>query len=262
MGFNKSLRLDFESVANFWVLQLQGRAMMEPYGWYDERSRKSGEVRAMNFMNLSPRDFYGNVMNVIFYLNPEKIDQFMVYVNVLRRVRRLSGTDLQDRAVGQDAILDDYEGFNRKFSAKRYPWKFELIDEREYLVPAMDQDGSTYYSKNGFELRGIKFERRPVYVVKLTQTDPNYIYRYTILYIDQETFLYHHIENYDRNGRLYRTVTNIWSDLVEMGMHTMWQGVLRDYIDLHSTIAWNYSFPATWVTREHVNLQSLIKGVK
>jgi hypothetical protein len=262
MGFNKDLKIDFDSLANLWALKLQGRVMMEPYGWYDKRARKLGETRAINFMNLAPRDFYGNVLNSIFYLDPDKFDQYQAYINVLRRIRKLSGTDLQDRAVGQDTILDDFEGFNRKFSSKRYPWKFELIDEREYLVPAMDQDGSTYYSKKGLEIRNIKFERRPIYVVKLTQTDPNYIYSKTILYIDQETFLYHHIENYDQKARLYRTATTVWSDFVEMGMHTLWQGVLRDYVEFHSNLSWNFLFPATWVTREHVNLQSLIKGVK
>ena len=262
VGFNKDLGMDFDSSANAWLLRLQGRVTMEPYGWYDERAKKLGEVRTFNFMNIAPRDYYGNVLNSISYLDPNKSDQFVVYVNVLRRTRKLSGTDLQDRAVGQDIILDDYEGFNRKFSPKRYPWKFELIDEREYIVPACDQDGATYFSKKGFELRNIKFERRPVYVVKLTQTDPNYIYSSTILYIDQETFLYHHIENYDRKGRLYRTATSTWSDRVEMGMHPMWQGILRDYIDLHSNLSFVYSFPAAWINREHVNLQSLIKGVK
>lgn len=262
MGFNKDLKVDFDSLANFWFLKLQGRVMMEPYGWYDERARKSGETQAMNFMNLAPRDFYGNILNSISYMDADKFDQYQAYINVLRRIRKLSGTDLQDQAVGQDTILDDFEGFNRKFSSKRYPWKFELIDEREYLIPAMDQDGSTYYSRKGLEFRNVKFERRPIYVVRLTQTDPNYIYGKTILYIDQETFLYYHIENYDRKGRLYRTATTVWSDFVEMRMHTIWQGVLRDYLEFHSNLSWNFLFPATWVTREHVNLQSLIKGVK
>lgn len=262
VGFNKDLKMDFDSSSSAWMLRLHGRVMIEPYGWYDERARKLGEIRILNFMNVTPRDFYGNVMNSISYLDPHKIDQLTAYVNVLRRTRKLSGTDLQDRAVGQDIILDDSEGFNRKFSPKRYPWKFELIDEREYLVPVCDQDGSTYFTKKGLEFRNIKFERRPVYVVKLTQTDPNYIYSSTILYIDQETFLYHHIENFDQKGRLYRTVTNIWSNFPEMGMLTMWQGVLRDYIDLHSNLSFVYSFPAVWINREHVNLQSLIKGVK
>ena len=262
MGFNKDLKIDFDSLAIIWALKLQGRVMMAPNGWYDERARKSGEVLAINFMNLAPRDFYGNVLNSISYLDPDRFDQMVAYVNVLRRTRKLSGTDLQDQAVGQDIILDDFEGFDRKFSQKRYRYEFELIDEREYLVPAMDQDGSGYFSRKGFEYRNIRFERRPIYVIKLTQTDPNYIYGSTILYIDQETFLYHHVENYDQRGRLYRTVTAVWSDFLEMGMHTIWQGVLRDYLDTHSNLSWNFEFPATWVTREHVDLQSLIKAVK
>ena len=262
MGANKNLTIDFDSLANSYALRLQGRTMMTPYGWFDERARKLGETRTFNFVNLAPRDQYGNVVNVVSYADLDKLDQMMVYVNVLRRVRKLTGTDTQDQAVGQDIIFDDYEGFNRKFSPKRYTWKFELIDEREFLTPAYDQDGSTYYARKGLEIRNIKFERRPKYVVKLTQTDPNYVYSYSILYIDKETFIYDHIQNYDQKGRLYRTVDSTWSDIPEMGMHTLFQGSLRDHLDMHSNITWNMSFPATWINREHVNLQSMIKGVK
>jgi hypothetical protein len=261
-GFKKDLKIDFDSSAKFWLLRLHGRVLLEPYGWYDERARKLEEAKTFNFMNLAPRDLYGNVINFVFYLDPDKIDQLMMYVNVLRRIRKLSGTDVQDQAVGQEITFDDFEGFNRKFSPKRYPWKFELIDEREYLVPACDQDGSIYLSKKGLEYRNIKFERRPIFVVKLTQTDPNYIYGHTILYIDQETFLYHHIENYDQKKRLYRTVASFWSHFEDMGMFTLWQGVLRDYLDLRSDLSLNLVFPAIWINRDHVNLQSLIKGVK
>jgi hypothetical protein len=261
-GFKKDLKIDFDSSAQVWFLRLHGRVLMEPYGWYDERAWKLEEAKTFNFMNLSPRDLYGNVINSVAYLDPNKIDQLMMYVNVLRRIRKLSGTDVQDQAVGQEITFDDFEGFNRKFSPKRYPWKFELIEEREYLVPACDQDGSIYLSKKGLEYRNIKFERRPIFVIKLTQTDPNYIYSHTILYIDQETFLYHHIENYDQKKRLYRTVTSLWSYFEDMGMFTLWQGVLRDYLDLRSDLSLNFGFPAIWINREHVNLQSLIKGVK
>ena len=115
MGFKKNLKNDFDSLANFWFLKLQGRVMTEPYGWYDERARKSGEIRALTFMNLAPRDFYGNILNSLCYMDADKFDQYQAYINVLRRIRKLSGTDLQDQAVGQDTILDDFEGFIESF---------------------------------------------------------------------------------------------------------------------------------------------------
>ena len=56
------------------------------------------------------------------------------------------------------------------------------------------------------EWRNIEFERRPVYVVQLTQQDPNYVYSKRIMYIDKETFYLFYVENYDQKKRLYRSL--------------------------------------------------------
>ena len=113
------------------------------------------------------------------------------------------------------------------------------------------------------EFRNMKFERRPMYVVKLTQMDPNYVYGYRIFYIDKETFMYHYVENYDQKGRLYRTIDGVYGFFPEMGAYS-WAGALllmKDHIDLHSGVQQPYQLPAFW-TRRDVSLRGLVKKGK
>ncbi len=130
-------------------------------------------------------------------------------------------------------------------------------------MPAPTLDGAEYIKKEGLEFKNMKFERRPLYVIKLTQQDPNYVYSYRIFYIDKETFNFFHIENYDQKGRLYRTWDGNYSFFDEMGMFS-WAGMLnsmRDHIDLHSGVQQPYQLPAFW-TRKDVSLRGLVKKAK
>jgi hypothetical protein len=109
----------------------------------------------------------------------------------------------------------------------------------------------------------MKFERRPVYVVKLTQQDPNYVYGHRIFLIDMETFNFYQNEYYDQKGRLYRSWSGNYGWHPEMGMFS-WCGLInlmRDHIDLHSGVQQPYQLPAFW-TRDDVNLKGLVKRGK
>jgi hypothetical protein len=258
-GFNKNLVADFEGLYDFYSVKLHARVYQEPYGWLDERAEKNGEQRCYYFGMLAPRDIYGNVVSIMNYLDPNKFDLFFLYVNSLRRLRRLSATDAQDAAVGQDVIYEDFEGFNQQLTPKRYPYKYKVIAEREYIIPFVPPDGSSYYTNKG-EIKNVNFERRPVYVIELQQQDPNFIYSRRIMYIDMETFMMHLIENYDKKGRLYRTCENIsyfYEDLGVMGseIHTQ-----RDYLDLHSIASRTFIYPAAWAGREQISLRGLARG--
>jgi len=164
-GFNSKLAEDFDTNAIAWRLKLNARATIPPYGWYDERAQKRGEQSTYLFQQLSPRDMYGNVINSTKFVGINDYDQFLVYIAMMRRIRKLSGTDTQDIAAGSDTIYEDYEGFSQKLSPTRFPYKYEVLAEREYLVPSYSLDGSEYIRKEGLELGNVKFERRPCYVV-------------------------------------------------------------------------------------------------
>jgi len=262
-GFTKDLKKDFDGTYDVSHVRLAGRCLMPPYGWYDERAKKRGEFKTFVMGFLSPRDVTGTAQGALAYLDADKMDQNMIYIPSLRRIRKMSATDTQDPIMGQDLIYDDNEGFQQKLSPTRYPYTYKLREEREFLVPASSLDGSEYISSKGLEFRNIKFERRPIYVLELNQQDPNYVYSKRIFYIDKETLFYYCIENYDRNGRLYRSFEQQAGFFPEMGA-LGWTGVLivfKDYIDLHSGVQQPYQIPAFWL-RQDVSLRGLVKKGK
>lgn len=261
-GYTKGLALDYDGKAELPQLRLHGRVMLEPYGYYDERARAKQEKYGLSLFHQAPRDLYGTAITMIRYLNPDEFDQVMIYIPGMRRIRKMSATDCQDAVGGQDVIYDDDYGISQAYGPKRYPYKMEILAEREYLVPAPQWDGSLYVSSKGLEYRNIEFERRPLYVMKLTQLDKNYIYSSRIAYIDKETFLLYDIENYDAKGRFYRQSENRPGFIPEMGMFTSLGVMYRDYIDLHSTLIQQYTYPAVWMDRSYFDIRSLVGKIK
>ena len=205
---------------------------------------------------------YGNIINSTKFVGLNDFDQFLLYIAMLRRVRKLSGTDTQDIAAGQDCIYEDAEGFSQKLSPERFPYKYEVIAEREYLVPTYSEEGAEYCTKKGVEIGNIRFERRPCYVVQLTQLANNFIYGKRILYIDAETFIWHRIENYDQKGRLYRDMDLIAGFFPEMGNFDFFFAMARDHLDFHGTLAFEYSVPATWLSRDDVSMRTIVQKGK
>ncbi|MBT8339158.1 MAG: DUF1329 domain-containing protein [Desulfatitalea sp.] len=261
-GFSGSLREDFVAIADFWKLKLKGR-VMDPPGWFDKRAQLQGESDGYSFRYYSPRDLFGNVIGYVKYLNPDKFDQAMLYVATLRRVRLMSATDVQDSVGGADAIYLDDDVCTQKLSTKVFPSKMELIAERELLLPN-NHDGSAYVTSpaKGVEYHNLEWERRPVYVLKMTILDKNFVYGHRIIYIDRETFFLRLVENYDRKGRLYRTNELVLTFVPEMGMATWGDSFSQDHLDFHTSIAHNFIVPVPWLSRDKVSLEYLYKTGK
>jgi hypothetical protein len=260
VGARKDLSIDYNGALTNRHIKYAGRLALEPYGWLDERAKQRGEYRQFIMNFIAPRDNAGTAMSALYYLDPNKADLLMVYVPQLRRIRMMTSSDSQDPIQGQDMIYDDNDGFLQKLSPTRFPYKYEVLEEREYLVYCYT-DGSVTIGKKGLELKNVKLERRPMYVVRLTQLDPNYVYSKRIFYIDKETFLYVHIENYDQKGRLYRTVDYPYGWHPEMGVLSLAGAVsiCKDWIDTHSTIMVSHQVPAFW-KRKDVGLDGYIQA--
>ena len=224
-----------------------GRSFMEPHGYVDEIAEKKLEKSCTLLNYLEPRDSAGTMVYLKVYLDPNTPDLNMVYIPSMRRIRRMSTSDTQDPIMGSDAIYDD---LNYKISKIRFPFEYDVLEEREYLVPSFTLDSSEYLTKGNVELRGVpalKFERRPVIVLEMKQTDPSYIYSKRHLFIDAELFVEHGAANFDQKGRLYRSMCKYRQWYPEMGMVCWGPGtVLRDHIELHSTINRSYQLPAYW----------------
>jgi hypothetical protein len=258
-GYTKDLRNDYEGMATAYTMRHQGRVKWDPRPWLDKRAQDQKELKSFQYMSIAPRDLFGNIISVTSYIDPDRFDLFLMYINSLRRIRRLSQSDTQDPAVGQDMIYEDWQGFNQKLTPKRFPYKYEVIGEGEFLVP-ISWDGSPYMStKDGYLLKNLQFERRPLWIVQLTQQDKNYIYGRRVFYIDKE-FLYHvHVENFDQKGRLYRTYDTVWGFIPEMGTYNQFHTLALDHVDAHSTAYHSYSYPAIWLDRDDISMKGMIK---
>ena len=258
-GFTRGLRIDQEMVSDASVVRFKGRVMIDPLGWYDERAKSIGEEMGFSFFYLAPRDMYGNVIGSVKYLDPNKYDQMMLYINALRRVRLMSATDIQDSIGGADVIYADSFGYSQKLSSTIFPYKCEVIAEREFLVPFATLDGSPYMSSKGAELHNYEWERRPMYVVKMTQLDKSFVYSHRILYIDKESFMLSDILNYDQKGRLYRSCIFTQAYYPEMGIFAYGGDYLMyDHLDKHTTFSRGFNTPTPWVGRKDLSMRGLV----
>jgi len=259
-GFNKAKRIDYDGQYEVRHMKLMGRTLMKPYGYRDARAKDRAEFRTFILAFPAPRDLAGTTEQALYYLDPEKADSLMVFVPSMRRVRKLTSSDTQDAMVGLDCTYDDNEGIMQKMSPTRYPYKFEIIGEREFLVIAPTMDGAEYMTQKG-EFKNIRLERRPMYVLQMTQLDPSYIYSRRIMYVDKEMLVFSHVENYDRKNRLYRSYDSYYGFFPDIGGWN-WSGhftVMLDYIDQHSTWEQPYVMPAAW-SRADVSLEQFMKA--
>jgi hypothetical protein len=150
------------------------------------------------------------------------------------------------------------------FEKLGYSHKFEIIGEREYLMPIQYNRAESWIdSKNGYAFRGVQFMRRPCYILQMTQLDPYYVYSKRIIYIDKETFVSFLSANYDQRGRLYRSQIFTRTFMADTG-HISSYGtfsLMIDHSDLHSTFSMPISFPAPF-ERKEFTIQSLVKRGK
>jgi hypothetical protein len=105
-------------------------------------------------------------------------------------------------------------------------------------------------------MKNFKLERRPVYIVQLTQRDSNYVYGRRIYYIDKELLTIHFAENYNQKQALYRTSVFLNYFYEDMGALVQSWMLLRDHIDLHSTISDYFVVPG-FFERKEVSMRSM-----
>ena len=259
-GYGKNLKLDKYTASIVCNTRLMARFLFPPYDWFDERAERNGEFYAFAYVNLEPRAMRGLGVLNYHYDNPDKMDTLMLYVPSLRRIRKMSATDTQDPQ--GDLAYDDSDMMAQKITPKKFPYKFEIIAEREYLMPTTYGHCPMWVdSKDHYAIRGVEFQRRPCYALLLTQQDPNYIYSKRVFYIDKETYICLVAAYYDQKGRLYRSQNYTgYLFMEEMGQGLLYGGLVTqyDFIDTHSTFQVMFNLPAAF-KRQNFTMQYLIK---
>jgi len=231
---------------NLWYFRATGRTHIDPMPTYGDN--RDGIFEWMVNYFSYPQDIKGMTLFRVHYLDTRKPDTMKAYIPSMRRVRKMSGTDLFDPLMGSDMIWEDYRSYWQKLSPTIFPNEYKLLDFREYLLPSTAPYGYVrHYPRLGRDY--FCFERRPVYVLEIKSKDPSYVYGKRILYLDAETFTLLHIQNYDQEGRLWRTwMKNIVCEPETGVIHEDVTNII-DHISQHATtLHFTPSCCCKWIT--------------
>ena len=184
---------------------------------------------------LYPYDLRGFAAVRTRYKDDKKEDSFITYVPSMRRIRRLAGSNTQDPLVGSDISWEDWKGFWSKVSI--HPAKYELLGEAVVLCPSFNPKPIKYEEKYGGRSQRYWWERRPVWVIRITYDEPNYIYKMRTWYVDKETFAMQQMFWHDQKGRIWKLWDWAWRWNPDNGELDYWNPWIVDVINKHTTIA-------------------------
>ncbi|MDY6862975.1 MAG: DUF1329 domain-containing protein [Thermodesulfobacteriota bacterium] len=220
----------------FWYLRKKlwtGRLIFPPMPEFSGNNQVFNSKESIVILN--PYDIRGFCMLRIRYEDIEKPDEVYSYIPAIRRIRRLTGSDVTDPMLGSDCIYDDFEMCRQKIDV-RMTFK---IKDGQVLFPVrnFEKKPKNHIVRNCFQL---DWEIRDVWILQLDGNDPRYVYSRRIIYVDKDgSFTLPYSENYDQKGRLFRTSQHIQRLVPHKGKfyHDVGYGYLyRDYITGHSTV--------------------------
>lgn len=235
--FNKKNTVEREFKWHLYMRHWVGRTFIPPI---PEEPGNNGIINLKESLAIvEPFDVKGFSQIRIRYEDIFKDDDVFSYIPTIRRIRRLTGSDLTDPILGSDATPDDFEGWRQKINPKM---TFKM-KEKEVLVPCQ------YYEKpKAFVGKGNCFqanwEIKPFYVLYVYTNDPGYAYSRREVLVDKEGRIASVLggENYDQIGRLWRAYHNIAARDPETGDgNAGYVFYFMNYISSHST--YMNSFP-------------------
>ena len=187
-----------------------------------------------SILALYPYDLKGYAAVRTRYKDSGAEDSFISYVPSMRRIRRLAGSNTQDPLVGSDLTWEDWKGYWSKIST--HPADFELLGEAVVLCPSFNPKPIKYSDKYGGVCQRYWWERRPVWIVKITYRDSSYIYGSRIWYVDRETFALQQQMLYDRQGRLWKLWDWCWRWNPRNGELNYWNPWMADVVNKHTSV--------------------------
>ena len=146
---------------------------------------------------LSPYNLRGTIPVYFRYNDSDKDDDFWIYIPSIRRIRRMSVAQHQDRMPGgADWTWDSTEGFEG--NVQRFNWTY--LGRKELLTPVLAHSHA-YLNPTGF-ICGMDqyYQRRNCYVIKASYKRPINMTE-MILYIDPLLFSSCYSIDRDLKGR-------------------------------------------------------------
>ncbi|MDY6862760.1 MAG: DUF1329 domain-containing protein [Thermodesulfobacteriota bacterium] len=185
-----------------------------------------------------PFDAKGFAMIRIRFENIEKPDNVYSYIPAIRRIRRLTGSDLTDPLLGTDEVTDDFEVWRQKINPKMH---FKFVGKSKYLVPKvyLERPSEPFLKGNLFQ---VEWEIRELMILEI-KNEPDYAYSKRVIYSSSEnnTYLLYNGENFDQKGRLHRSDVILVQFADPETFYRSWHGTLRmDNLSGHSTVMLMY----------------------
>lgn len=225
---------------------------------------------------IYPRDISGVAYVRKRFLAADRPDEFVMYIPSMRRIRRMSGTDMQDPLFGSDVIWDDYNAHAQKLSATDFPCDYKMLPPQEMLLPSfVDYDWPNDRARSGYAdyrvdeeggqglLRFGTWQRRWVYICESISKDSSYCYSKRVLINDAETGLQLQGDSYDGKGRLWRTGMRDYN-LTQNGVGIMEDlGEVIDMVNHHRTILdMQGEKNPKWMDNRYADIRFLTKKAK
>ena len=173
-----------------------------------------GLVKATYLHLLSPPEMIDTKMFNLRYPDLNKSDDGYLWYSQFRRIRRIQTTQRQDTIAGSDLIYDDENSYDNHVQMCK--WNF--IGKKEMLCARhMDPNSKDWQRVEGQPIpNGVHRERCNILVVEGSHaTNPDYVYKKKVMYLDPESYVCYWVEMYDANGRFWKcfeTWTNIYKE--------------------------------------------------
>lgn len=209
-----------------------GRVFMKPC---PEVAENNGTVRQKESMLiLKPFDVKGFSMLRIRYESIYRPDDSYNYIPSIRRVRRLTGSDVTDPVLGSDLMYDDFEYMRQKINPKM---TFKMR-EGNFLVPSISVERvKPFVVGNCLQTT---WEIRPLWILEMYPNDPDYVYSKKVMYMERQrkTCVGYGFDAYDQRGRFFRSVNYIINAMVSDTFESnLWHGGrLTNALTNHSTV--------------------------
>ncbi len=181
---------------------------------------------------IAPYNLRGTVPLYYRYNDPERDDDMWVYIPSIRRIRRMSTAQHQDRGPGGiDWTYDNAEGFEGHVT--RFDWTY--LGRKDLLIPIIAR-AHTYFNPRSF-LNSCDqyYQRRNCYVIKCVYKNPINMTA-MLLYIDPLLYGSCYSIDYDMKGRewIIQLITqgrdNTW-------FYAMYNDYAIDIVRKHATRA-------------------------
>ena len=218
-----------------WRMYFSGRTDVPPAPEFPDN--KNGYRRGLIYYFFEPYDMRGIRNLSMRYKDTTKEDDSWAYVPAMRRVRRMSTAQRGDSVGGGDNTWDDTWGWDGHIRRNEY----RLIKTQEVLM-GRHSDKQLSPTKGNIDHSGTQRERINCYVVEFTSKDSDYVYSKRICWIDPETWRMPYEEQFDQQGRLWKTTEFTAAPVSARGgmVTTVFSSNTIDIQRMHATPAIGY----------------------